>query len=93
MIADNHIYLKLTLKCKGEWFMLDTIEVEINELFNELIIFSDELIEERFFADILLNDLNRDDLNRNFDKFIFTKSTSSLKSISLLLKNNDFDGY
>lgn len=73
--------------------MLDTIEVEINELFNELIIFSDELIEERFFADILLNDLNRDDLNRNFDKFIFTKSTSSLKSISLLLKNNDFDGY
>jgi hypothetical protein len=72
--------------------MLDTIEVEVNELFDELITFADELIEERFLADILVNDLNTEDFNRNFDKFIFTKSTSMLKSISLLLKNNDFDG-
>lgn len=72
--------------------MLDTIEVEVNELFDELITFADEIIEERFFADILVNDLNTEDFNRNFDKFIFTKSTSMLKSILLLLKNNDFDG-
>lgn len=92
MVADNHRYLTLTLKCKGEWFMLDTIEVGINELFDELITFADEIIEERFLADILLNDLNTEDLNRNFDKFIFTKDTSILKFISLLLKNNDIDG-
>lgn len=72
--------------------MLDTIEIQINELFAELINFSDTLIEERFIADILVNDLNTEDINRNFDKFIFTKSTSMLKSISLLLKNNDIDG-
>ncbi|GAA0084830.1 hypothetical protein UT300007_12690 [Clostridium sp. CTA-7] len=72
--------------------MLDTIEVEVNELFDELITFANELIEERFFADILVSDLNTEDLNRNFDKFIFTKGTSILKSISLLLKNNDFYG-
>ena len=72
--------------------MLDTLDVEVNELFDELITFADELIEERFLADILVNDINTEDFNRNFDKFIFTKSTSILKSISLLLKNNDIDG-
>lgn len=72
--------------------MLDTIEVEVNELFDELITFADEIIEERFFADILVNDINTEDLNKNFDKFIFTKGTSILKSISFLLKRNDFDG-
>jgi hypothetical protein len=72
--------------------MLYIIEVEVNELFDELITFADELIEERFIADILVNDINTEDINRNFDKFIFTKGTSMLKSISLLLKNNDIDG-
>lgn len=28
--------------------MIDAIKVEVNELLNELIIFADELIEERF---------------------------------------------
>ncbi|MGG7162450.1 hypothetical protein [Clostridium ihumii] len=66
--------------------MLDTIEVEINELFDELITFAHELIEEKFISDIVVNDLNIEDLNRNFDKFIFNKGTNILKDYLSLIR-------
>lgn len=63
------------------------MEKEIDKLIKDLIRISEHLIDKSFLCNILNPFCSMEDLDEDFNSFIFTRSVKLLKSIYLLIQN------